>query len=457
MAKKSYEIDMCNGPLLGKLLIFSLPLMLSGILQLLFNAADLIVVGQFATNSKTALAAVGSTGSLTNLIINVFIGLSVGSNVLVARFYGAKRNDEVNRVVHTSIMISIIFGIFLAFFGVATARYLLELMDTPEDVLDQATLYMRIYFAGMPVIMLYNFGSAILRAMGDTKRPLYYLLIAGIVNVILNLIFVIQFHLDVAGVAIATVISQAISAILIVASLTKSDGPCRLNLRKLRIHKAELLRMAQIGLPAGFQGAIFSISNVLIQSSINSFGSTAMAGSTASANIEGFVYTAMNTFHHTAVNFTSQNLGAHKFDRIKKSILLNIVLVSIVGILLGGGAYLLGPELLRIYNKDAEVVSYGMIRLLYVCVPYFLCGIMDTLVGGIRGMGVSVLPMVTSLIGACGLRILWIYTIFQWDHTLPVLFLSYPVTWLITALAHTVCCIIVYRRIVRNAGVTVKE
>ncbi len=457
MAKKSYEIDMCNGPLLGKLLIFSLPLMLSGILQLLFNAADLIVVGQFATNSKTALAAVGSTGSLTNLIINVFIGLSVGSNVLVARFYGAKRNDEVNRVVHTSIMISIIFGIFLAFFGVATARYLLELMDTPEDVLDQATLYMRIYFAGMPVIMLYNFGSAILRAMGDTKRPLYYLLIAGIVNVILNLIFVIQFHLDVAGVAIATVISQAISAALIVLSLTKSDGPCRLNLQKLRIHKTELLRMAQIGLPAGFQGAIFSISNVLIQSSINSFGSTAMAGSTASANIEGFVYTAMNTFHHTAVNFTSQNLGAHKFDRIKKSILLNIVLVSIVGILLGGGAYLLGPELLRIYNKDAEVVSYGMIRLLYVCVPYFLCGIMDTLVGGIRGMGVSVLPMFTSLIGACGLRILWIYTIFQWDRTLPVLFLSYPVTWLITALAHTVCCIIVYRRIVRHAGVTVKE
>ena len=457
MAKKSYEIDMCNGPLLGKLLIFSLPLMLSGILQLLFNAADLIVVGQFATNSKTALAAVGSTGSLTNLIINVFIGLSVGSNVLVARFYGAKRNDEVNRVVHTSIMISIIFGIFLAFFGVATARYLLELMDTPEDVLDQATLYMRIYFAGMPVIMLYNFGSAILRAMGDTKRPLYYLLIAGIVNVILNLIFVIQFHLDVAGVAIATVISQAISAALIVLSLTKSDGPCRLNLRKLRIHKTELLRMAQIGLPAGFQGAIFSISNVLIQSSINSFGSTAMAGSTAPAHIEGFVYTAMNTFHHTAVNFTSQNLGAHKFDRIKKSILLNIVLVSIVGILLGGGAYLLGPELLRIYNKDAEVVSYGMIRLLYVCVPYFLCGIMDTLVGGIRGMGVSVLPMFTSLIGACGLRILWIYTIFQWDRTLPVLFLSYPVTWLITALAHTVCCIIVYRRIVRHAGVTVKE
>ncbi len=457
MAKKSYEIDMCNGPLLGKLLIFSLPLMLSGILQLLFNAADLIVVGQFATNSKTALAAVGSTGSLTNLIINVFIGLSVGSNVLVARFYGAKRNDEVNRVVHTSIMISIIFGIFLAFFGVATARYLLELMDTPEDVLDQATLYMRIYFAGMPVIMLYNFGSAILRAMGDTKRPLYYLLIAGIVNVILNLIFVIQFHLDVAGVAIATVISQAISAALIVLSLTKSDGPCRLNLQKLRIHKTELLRMAQIGLPAGFQGAIFSISNVLIQSSINSFGSTAMAGSTASANIEGFVYTAMNTFHHTAVNFTSQNLGAHKFDRIKKSILLNIVLVSIVGILLGGGAYLLGPELLRIYNKDADVVSYGMIRLLYVCVPYFLCGIMDTLVGGIRGMGVSVLPMFTSLIGACGLRILWIYTIFQWDRTLPVLFLSYPVTWLITALAHTVCCIIVYRRIVRHAGVTVKE
>ncbi len=454
MAKKSYEIDMCNGPLLGKLLIFSLPLMLSGILQLLFNAADLIVVGRYAQDTNTALAAVGSTGSLTNLIINVFIGLSVGTNVLVARFYGGRRNDEVNRVVHTSIMISLIFGVFLAFFGIATARYLLGLMDTPADVLDQATLYMRIYFAGMPVIMLYNFGSAILRAMGDTKRPLYYLLLAGVVNVILNLIFVIQFHLDVAGVAIATVISQAISAVLIVISLMKSDGPCRLDLKKLRIHRPELLKMAQIGLPAGFQGAIFSVSNVLIQSSINSFGSTAMAGSTAAANIEGFVYTAMNTFHHTTVNFTSQNLGAHKFDRIKKSILLNLILVTIVGLVLGGGAYLLGPQLLRIYNDDPHVISYGMIRIFYICVPYFLCGIMDTFVGGIRGMGVSVIPMITSLIGACGLRILWIYTVFQWNRTLPVLFLSYPVTWLITALAHMICCIIIYRRTVKHAAAT---
>ena len=454
MAKKSYEIDMCNGPLLGKLLIFSLPLMLSGILQLLFNAADLIVVGRYAQDTNTALAAVGSTGSLTNLIINVFIGLSVGTNVLVARFYGGRRNDEVNRVVHTSIIISLIFGVFLAFFGIATARYLLGLMDTPADVLDQATLYMRIYFAGMPVIMLYNFGSAILRAMGDTKRPLYYLLLAGVVNVILNLIFVIQFHLDVAGVAIATVISQAISAVLIVISLMKSDGPCRLDLKKLRIHRPELLKMAQIGLPAGFQGAIFSVSNVLIQSSINSFGSTAMAGSTAAANIEGFVYTAMNTFHHTTVNFTSQNLGAHKFDRIKKSILLNLILVTIVGLVLGGGAYLFGPQLLRIYNDDPHVISYGMIRIFYICVPYFLCGIMDTFVGGIRGMGVSVIPMITSLIGACGLRILWIYTVFQWNRTLPVLFLSYPVTWLITALAHMICCIIIYRRTVKHAAAT---
>lgn len=445
MAKKSYEIDMCSGPLLGKILIFSLPLMLSGILQLLFNAADIIVVGQFA--GKTALAAVGSTGSLTNLIINVFIGLSVGSNVLVARFFGAKRDREVSRTVHTAITISLIFGVFLAIFGNVTAKPLLALMGTPEDVLDQAAVYMRIYFVGMPVIMLYNFGSSILRATGDTRRPLYYLLLAGIVNVILNLIFVIVFHMGVAGVALATIISQCISAGLIVLSLMQNDGPCHLDLRKLHVYKSELLRMIQIGLPAGFQGAIFSISNVLIQSSINSFGSTAMAGSTAASNIEGFVYTAMNTFHHTAVNFTSQNLGARKYDRLGKVMLQCLALVTGIGIVFGGGAYLGGHLLLRIYNGDPQVIEYGMLRLGLICVPYFLCGIMDTLVGGIRGMGVSILPMIVSLIGACGLRIVWIYTIFQWDRTLETLFLSYPITWGVTALAHSICYLVVKKRV----------
>lgn len=445
MAKKSYEIDMCSGPLLGKILVFSLPLMLSGILQLLFNAADIIVVGQFA--GKTALAAVGSTGSLTNLIINVFIGLSVGSNVLVARFFGAKRDREVSRTVHTAITISLIFGVFLAIFGNIAAKPLLTLMGTPEDVLDQAAIYMRIYFVGMPVIMLYNFGSSILRATGDTRRPLYYLLLAGVVNVVLNLLFVIVFHMGVAGVALATILSQCISAGLIVLSLMQNDGPCHLNLRKLHVYKSELLRMIQIGLPAGFQGAIFSISNVLIQSSINSFGSTAMAGSTAASNIEGFVYTAMNTFHHTAVNFTSQNLGARKYDRLGKVMLQCLALVSGIGIVLGGGAYLAGHVVLRIYNNDPQVIEYGMLRLAMICVPYFLCGIMDTLVGGIRGLGVSILPMIVSLVGACLLRIVWIYTIFQWDRTLETLFLSYPITWGVTALAHAVCYIIVKKKV----------
>lgn len=446
--KRSYEIDMCNGPLLGKILLFSLPLMLSGILQLLFNAADVIVVGQFA--GTTALAAVGSTGSLTNLLINVFVGLSVGSNVLVARFYGAKQYEELSRTVHTAITISLIFGVILAIFGNLAARPLLTLMGTPDDVLDQAALYMKIYFAGMPIIMLYNFGSSILRAKGDTKRPLYFLLIAGIVNVILNLVFVIVFHMDVAGVALATILSQCISAGLIVASLVKDDGPCRLDLKKLRIHKAEILAMTRIGLPAGFQGAVFSISNVLIQSSINSFGSTVMAGSTAASNIEGFVYTAMNTFHHTAVNFTSQNLGAKKYDRINRSMLLCVLLVSAVGIVAGGGVYLFGDILLRIYNNDPQVIHYGMIRLSYVCLPYFLCGLMDTMVGGIRGLGVSVLPMIVSLVGACGLRIVWIYTIFQWNRSLDVLFLSYPITWAITTSVHVICFFIVRKRVCKN-------
>lgn len=446
--KRSYEIDMCNGPLLGKILLFSLPLMLSGILQLLFNAADVIVVGQFA--GTTALAAVGSTGSLTNLLINVFVGLSVGSNVLVARFYGAKQYEELSRTVHTAITISLIFGVILAIFGNLAARPLLTLMGTPDDVLDQAALYMKIYFAGMPIIMLYNFGSSILRAKGDTKRPLYFLLIAGIVNVILNLVFVIVFHMDVAGVALATILSQCISAGLIVASLVKDDGPCRLDLKKLRIHKAEILAMTRIGLPAGFQGAVFSISNVLIQSSINSFGSTVMAGSTAASNIEGFVYTAMNTFHHTAVNFTSQNLGAKKYDRINRSMLLCVLLVSAVGIVAGGGVYLFGDILLRFYNNDPQVIHYGMIRLSYVCLPYFLCGLMDTMVGGIRGLGVSVLPMIVSLVGACGLRIVWIYTIFQWNRSLDVLFLSYPITWAITTSVHVICFFIVRKRVCKN-------
>ena len=291
--RKSYEMDMCNGPLLGKILIFAVPLMLSGILQLLFNAADIIVVGRFS--GSHALAAVGSTSALINLLVNVFIGLSVGTNVLIAQYYGAKDRKNISETVHTSVLISLI----LVFVGVALAKPILKLMGTPDDVLNQAVLYIRIYFLGMPVTMLYNFGAAILRAIGDTKRPLYFLSIAGVVNVVLNLIFVIAFDMGVAGVALATVISQVISAALVVRCLVCMDGICRLNLKKLHIHRDKLMRMVQIGLPAGMQGAIFSLSNVLIQSSVNSFGSVAMAGNTAAANIEGFVYNSMNAVHQT--------------------------------------------------------------------------------------------------------------------------------------------------------------
>lgn len=445
MNQKKYEIDMCNGPLLGKILLFAIPLMLSGILQLLFNAADIIVVGRFAGHQ--ALAAVGSTGALINLLINVFIGLSVGTNVLVANFYGAGQEKDVSETVHTSILLSVICGTFLILLGVLAAKPLLHIMGTPADVLDQAALYMRIYFAGMPIIMLYNFGSAILRAIGDTKRPLYFLMIAGVVNVVLNLIFVIVFHLGVAGVALATVLSQIISAGLIVRCLIHSDGCFRLHLSKLKIHRSKLVKMIRIGLPAGMQGAIFSLSNVLIQSSINSFGSIAMAGNTSASNIEGFVYTSMNAFHQTALSFTSQNYGARKMERIPKILFLSQACVVVVGLTLGCGAYLFGTQLLGIYSSDPEVIHYGLVRMLRICVPYFLCGMMDVFVGSLRGLGSSIVPMFVSLAGACLFRVIWIFTVFQWDRTLPTLYISYPISWILTASAHFVCFLYLYRKL----------
>lgn len=446
--KKSYEIDMCNGPLLGKICMFALPLALSSILQLLFNAADIVVVGNFAGSS--ALAAVGSTGSLINLIVNLFIGLSVGTNVLVAKYYGAGNTKELSDTVHTSIAVSIVAGIILVFIGVFCATPLLSLMGTPDDVIDQASLYMRIFFIGMPVNMLYNFGAAVLRAIGDTKRPLYYLLIAGVVNVLLNLLFVIVFHMDVAGVAIATVISQAISAVLVTLCLIRSDGAYQLHLKKLKINKDKLIQIAKIGLPAGMQGAIFSISNVLIQSSINSFGSLAMAGSTAASNIEGFVYVSMNSFYQASLSFTGQNLGAGKRERINRILGICVVLVSIVGFIMGFGSYLLGNILLRIYSSDPVVISYGIERLMVISSVYFLCGIMDVLVGSLRGVGYSIVPMIVSVVGVCGIRIAWIYTIFAEHHSLFVLYLSYPVSWTATAVFHLISYLYIKRKIINK-------
>lgn len=442
--KKSYEMDMCSGPLLGKILVYAIPLMLSGILQLLFNAADVIVVGRFAGHES--LAAVGSTSALINLLINVFIGLSIGANVLVAQYFGAGKEKEVQDTVHTAITISLICGLALVFLGIFAAGPLLKIMGTPDDVLEKAILYMRVYFTGMPVLMLYNFGAAILRAVGDTKRPLYFLIAAGVVNVILNLGFVILLRMGVAGVALATVLSQCISAALVCRCLMKSDSAYHLDLSRLGIRWRTLKRIAQIGLPAGFQGAVFSISNVLIQSSINAFDSVAMAGSTASANLEGFVYNAMNAVHQTNLSFTSQNLGGGKFERINRILLLCLGVVTVVGVVMGGGFVLLGPQLLRIYSSDPEVIRFGMVRLTIICGMYFICGWMDVLVGSLRGLGSSVIPMFVSLAGACGLRIVWIFTVFQWHHSLNVLYLSYPVTWAVTAAAHLICFMMIRRK-----------
>ena len=438
-----YEIDMCNGPLFSKLILFSFPLIASGILQLLFNAADVIVVGRFA--GKEALGAVGSTSSLTNLIVNIFIGLSIGTNVMVARFYGSKNEKDVSEAVHTSILISIIAGFILAFIGYILARPMLTLMGTPDDIVNHSVVYMRIYFLGMPVMMLYNFGSAILRAVGDTRRPLIYLSISGVVNVILNLIFVIKFGMGVSGVAYATVISQGIAAILVVICLMKADSCIRLDLKKLRLNKIILGQIAGIGFPAGIQGAVFSISNVIIQSTVNSFGSTVVAGNTAAQSIEGFVYTSMNAIHQAAVSFIGQNSGAKKMDRVKKSAIECFLLVTAVGVVLGNLAILFGPQLLSFYSDSPEVIEYGMIRLKYICFLYCLCGIMDVFVGCLRGLGKAVITTLISLFGACALRIIYIYTLFPSIRSLGNLYLSYPVSWFITAIAQMIYFVIAYK------------
>jgi len=443
-ARISYRMDMTEGPLTTKIIKFTIPVMLSGILQLLFNTADVIVVGRFT--GKTALAAVGSTGSLINLLVSLFMGLSIGTNVLVARYQGAKDDKSVSETVHTSIALGIVGGLILLIVGVVATRPLLEMMATPEDVIDQSTLYMRILFFGMPLNLILNFGAAILRAIGDTKRPLYYLTVAGVINLFLNIFLVTVFSLGVAGVAIATVISEGVSCVLILLCLKHETGAIRLYFNRIKINPSKCVDIMKIGLPAGLQGCIFSISNVLIQSSVNSFGSTVMAGNTAASNIEGFVYVSMNSLHQTCISFTSQNFGAGKFKRIKMVLINCLVIVAITGLVLGNSAYFFGKFLLSAYNNEAEVISYGLIRLSIISTMYFLCGLMDVMVGAMRGIGYSILPMIVSLVGACGLRIVWIYTVFVKFRTLDILFISYPVTWTITFLSHLVCYYIVTRK-----------
>lgn len=445
MKKNKYEIDMCNGTIMDKLISFSVPLILSGILQLLFNAVDIIVVGRFS--GSQALAAVGSTTALINIFTNLFIGISLGANVLAARFYAAQKDKEMSETVHTAIMLALISGVVMLFVGIFFARGALELMGTPDDVIGQSTLYMRIYFAGMPFFMLYNYGAAILRAVGDTKRPLLFLIVSGVVNACLNLFLVIAFHLGVAGVAIATVTAQGISCALVLRCLQRSQASYQLRFRDLKIRGCYVQQIFQVGLPAGIQSTVINFSNALLQSSVNSFGSIAMAGYTAANNLFGFLYVSTNSITQACMSFTSQNYGAGKWKRMDK-VLRNCILLSVVvSLILGGGSYLFGPELLKIYTSDPKVIQCGMEILLYTTVTYFMCGLMDLFPGALRGMGYSAIPMLLSIIGTVGTRIVWIFMIFPRHRSLDVLFISYPASWLITIILQVICYFFVRKRI----------
>ena len=438
---------MTEGSVLTKILMFSIPLMFSSVLQILFNAADIVVVGKFV--GDTALAAVGSNSALINLVTNLFIGLSIGANVIVARYFGGKQDENTSIAVHTSIALGFISGIILTLIGIIGAPFFLRIMLTPEDVLPQAVLYLRILFAGITSMMLYNFGSAVLRAVGDTKRPLYFLLLAGIINVILNLFFVIVLKMSVAGVALATILSQALSCVLVLWCLTKEDSAIKLNFRKIRINKIKFIQILKIGLPAGFQGVVFALSNTVIQSSVNSFGSVVMAGSAAAQNIEGIVYFAMNSFYQASITFTSQCYGAKKFARINRVLAMSLLCVVAAGLICGHGLLFSGYRILGIFSSNSQVIVAGMNRLSVILSTYFLCGIMDVLVGALRGIGYSVLPMVVSLVGSCLLRLLWLATVFQMErfHTTTTVYLSYPISWAITLSVHAVCFAVLRRKL----------
>ena len=444
---KRLNNNMLSGPLLPNIILYTIPIILTSLLQLLFNAADLVIVGRFC--GSVSVAAVGATGSITNLMVNFFVGLSVGAGVTVAHALGSRENSVVHNTVHTALPTALVSGLVLTVVGVCFSGTFLRWMGTPETVLPLSSRYMQIYFAGITFTMVYNFCAAILRAAGDTRSPLIFLTLAGIVNVVLNVIFVTVFHMNVAGVALATTIAQGISAILTVRALMKRTDACRLELKKMRFHKPQLLKMIRIGLPAGIQSSLFSISNVLIQSSINSFGDVFMSGNAASGNIEGFIYVSLNAFHQTAVNFMGQNAGARQYKRVSRTLWICLGCVAVTGLTLGGLAYLFGPSLLSLYITDSqEAISYGMLRLSIITMTYWICGLMDVSTGALRGIGESFIPMVISVLGVCGIRIGWIYTIFQIPqfHTPQSLYISYPISWGITFLCQVIAFLLVYRK-----------
>lgn len=439
--------SMLEGTLLPSIILYTIPIILTSVLQLLFNAADLVVVGRFC--GSLSVAAVGATTSLTNLLVNFFIGLSVGAGVTVAHALGGKEDDWVHRTVHTALPMALACGAVVTILGVSLSESFLQMMGTPEDILPLSGLYMKIYFAGITFTMVYNFCAAILRAAGDTRGPLIYLTFAGVVNVVLNVIFVTVFDMNVAGVALATTISQGISAVLVLRALMKRSDACRLELKKMRFYGMQVAKIVRIGLPAGVQSALFGISNVMIQSSVNSFGAVFVSGNAAAMNIEGFLYVSLNAFHQTAVNFIGQNAGARRYDRISKIFGICSACVVILGITLGAAMWSAGPKLLSLYITDSpEAIGYGMIRMTYMALPYFLCGLMDVSTGALRGLGVSFIPMLISVLGVCGIRILWIATIFQLPgfHTPQCLYLSYIVSWTVTLICQTSAFGMVYRK-----------
>ncbi len=428
MNTKSKTIDMCNGPLAGKILTFTIPVILSGILQLLFNAMDMVVVGRFA--GSLSLAGVGATSSLTNLLVNFFIGFSISSGVVISHAIGANKKSDIDETVHTSMVASVVSGVLVTVIGIIFSPLVLKAMDTPQNVIGKAVIYLRIIFLGMPFNMVYNFGASMLRATGETKKPLYYLTASGVINVILNLIFVVVFHMDVAGVALATIISQGVSAVLVTKELMSGNEYFKLDLKRIRVYKDKLSKIIAIGLPSGIQSSLFSLSNVLIQASINTFGAVAVAGNSAASNIEGFVYVVMNSFYQAAITFAGQNMGAKKYKRITKTALISAAFGAGFGFFLGQGVHIFGRTLLSIYiPSDLVAIEFGLKRLAVIGALYFLCGIMDIMTGILRGMGFSFISMVISIFGACFFRILWIYTVFDQIHTLTCLYFSYPVSW----------------------------
>ena len=440
-----YEIDMCNGAIMRKLIAFSIPLVLSGNLQFLFNAVDIVVVGKFA--GSNALAAVGATTALINMLITFFMGISIGANVMAGRFFAARKDKQMSDLVHTAITFAIISGVVIAVTGWISSRFLLQLMDTPDDIIDDAALYMRIYLSGMPFFMMYNYGAAILRAVGDTKRPLVFLIIAGILNAGLNVVLVVGFNLGVIGVAVATMFSEFISCILVLRCLCRTEGSYRLDFKSLTLKKVYVKELLQIGMPAGIQSVVINFSNVLLQSSVNSFGSLAMAGYTAANNIFGFLYATVNAFTQTCMSFISQNYGQQKWKRMDK-ILIECILLSVgVTLTIGTAVYVFGPQILSVYTTSPEVVNWGMEVLLYTTVTYFICGIMDLLPGAMRGIGYSAVPMIISIIGTVGIRIIWIYMIFPYHHAIDFLFISYPLSWLITVVMQAVCFYFVRKKV----------